>query len=174
MAIATVMTRPRLKRYVSAGPNVLASHDQQADQGEDAVLDGLSSRVGAEAQNIHLTSALSIFVVNGVITTNSSHTRLRCWAVPRPFVARLRPRLPPGQRSGGCWSDPSGWLREATASFGPDSAGSISRARPRTRRQRPESRCHCDNRAESWTQSRSSPPASAHADQNPASVSARR
>ena len=42
---------------VSAGPNVLAAHDQQADQGEDAVLDGLSSRIGAEAQNIHLTSA---------------------------------------------------------------------------------------------------------------------
>ena len=28
---------------VNAGPNVLAGDDQQADQGEDAVLDGLSS-----------------------------------------------------------------------------------------------------------------------------------
>ena len=59
------------------------------------------------------------------------------------------------------------WLRGAAA-------GPVSPARPRTRRQWPESRCHCDNRAESWTQSRSSPRASAHADQNRASVSARR
>jgi hypothetical protein len=42
---------------ISAGPDVPAAHDQQADQGEDAVLDGLSSCIGAEAQNVHLTSA---------------------------------------------------------------------------------------------------------------------
>jgi len=42
---------------ISAGPDVLAAHDQQTDQGEHAVLDGLSSCIGAEAQNVHLTSA---------------------------------------------------------------------------------------------------------------------
>jgi hypothetical protein len=174
MAIATVMTRPRLKRYRSVPARTC--WPLTISKLIRVKIPYWMARVPAQVpkRRIFISPALSIFVVNGVITTNSSHTRLRCWAVPRPFVARLRPRPPPGQRSGGCCSDPSGWLREAAASFGPDSAGSISRARPRTRRQRPESRCHCDNRAESWTQSRSSPPASAHADQNPASVSARR